>query len=332
MSHLITIIVPIYNAQNTLKKCIDSILEQTYPNFELILINDGSTDNTKNICNSYAEADKRIKVLQQKNKGVSAARNLGLNYTRSEWVCFIDSDDWISKDYLKNLISHAQGHDLVISYAHVIYKDRVEIEKYPTFSVKKGTYERLFITNALDWHTSPWSKLFKTTIIKENNIQFPEQMPIGEDAHFLYEYILHCAKIFVSNDTDYFYNAENDGTLTKKIYSIQTEQETLNRIFDITNQLIQEENICNNIALSNINRLKCSYIIRLINSLYYNKSSKKERLKIYNNIDLGPYKVHLHEKEKKTLKEYFIYILLKNKLFWVYDVLCLFRKKWNIQP
>lgn len=330
MSRFITIIVPIYNAQNTLAKCIDSILEQTYSNFELVLINDGSTDKTESICNSYAEADRRIKVFHQKNKGVSAARNLGLNYAQGEWICFIDSDDWVSNDYLKNLISHAKGHDLVISYAHVIYKDRVEIEKYPASSVKRGAYERLFITNALDWHTSPWSKLFKTSIIREKKIQFPEQMPIGEDAHFLYEYILHSANVFVSDNTDYFYNAENEGTLTKKIYGIQTELDILNKIFHITNLLIEKENISNYIALGNINRLKCSYIIRLINSLYYNKSNRKERLKIYNNIDIEPYKLFLHEKKKKTLKDYFVYIIINNRMFRIYDILCLFRKKWNI--
>lgn len=332
MSLLITIIVPIYNAQNTLKKCIDSILVQTYTNFELILIDDGCEDNSGTICDEYVARDSRIRVFHKENGGVSSARNLGLYNAKGEWICFIDSDDWVAKEYLQNLMSHAVGHDLVISYAYVIYKDRIEKERYPVLSVKKGTFEKLFVTNALDWHTSPWGKLFKASIIREKMIQFPEGMPIGEDAHFLYEYMLHCVSIFVSDDTDYFYNAENEGTLTKKAYSIQAEFKILNTIFDITNQLIEKERIYNQIALSNINRLKSSYIIRLINSLYHNKSNIKERLKIYNNIDLEPYKQHLREKKNKTFKDYFIYIILKNKLFGIYDFLCVFRKKWNIQP
>ena len=99
---LISIIVPIYNSESTLKRCVDSILAQTYQNFELLLIDDGSKDCSGEICKEYAQKDSRVKVFHKENGGVSSARNLGLDNARGEWVTFVDSDDWIDVYSIEN--------------------------------------------------------------------------------------------------------------------------------------------------------------------------------------------------------------------------------------
>ena len=103
MNPLISIIIPIYNAERTLRRCIDSILIQTYKNIEVILINDGSQDSSSQICHEYLLLDDRIVLYETQNKGVSSARNLGLDKMGGEWVTFVDSDDWVNDSYIQNL-------------------------------------------------------------------------------------------------------------------------------------------------------------------------------------------------------------------------------------
>ena len=103
MDELISIIVPIYNVEKYLRQCLDSIMNQTYQNFECLLINDGSPDNSANICREYVDKDSRFKYFEKENGGVSSARNLGIEYSKGEYITFIDSDDWVDSDYLELL-------------------------------------------------------------------------------------------------------------------------------------------------------------------------------------------------------------------------------------
>lgn len=112
-AYKVSIIIPVYNVESYLKKCIDSILLQTYTNFELILIDDGSTDQSYEICDEYSLNDKRIKVIHKINEGVSKARNLGLSISTGDYICFVDSDDWIDCDMLEYIIVNADDFDIV---------------------------------------------------------------------------------------------------------------------------------------------------------------------------------------------------------------------------
>ncbi|MGM9841469.1 MAG: glycosyltransferase family 2 protein, partial [Candidatus Limisoma sp.] len=114
MKSLISIIVPVYNASATIKCCIESVLSQTYTNFELIIIDDGSTDDSLAICERFAMSDSRIIVKHQENKGVSAARNLGINLCNGEWISFLDSDDFFAESFLEDLITDSSDCDLII--------------------------------------------------------------------------------------------------------------------------------------------------------------------------------------------------------------------------
>ena len=201
----ITVIIPVYNAESTLRRCLDSILIQTFTDFECILIDDGSKDRSGEICDEYARKDSRIKVFHKENGGVSSARNVGLDNARGEWVTFVDSDDWTGERLLSNLISHTNNHpnvELVISFSEYIFNNVRREENYKARMVDKANFQILFSEYDMSWHTGPWAKLYSKHVIDTKNLRFSENMNIGEDAVFFYSYLFQMDGLYVSSDTD----------------------------------------------------------------------------------------------------------------------------------
>lgn len=189
MNPIISIIVPVYNTEQYLNHCIDSILSQTFTDFELLLIDDGSTDKSGDICDEYARKDERIKVFHKKNGGVSSARNMGLDYVQGEWITFVDADDWIVKDCLNLDYSLFQEDLIIFSYYH-----NFETSNNLAFSINqfvaKGKNELNDLYQAFihkGFFRTVWSKLFKRSLI--NNLRFDESVSIGEDHLFLLNYL-----------------------------------------------------------------------------------------------------------------------------------------------
>ena len=180
----ISIIVPIYNAERFIKKCIDSLLNQTKQELEFILINDGSTDNTESIIKKYT--DKRIKYFKNKNQGIGKTRNFGISKAKGKYLMFIDSDDYITENaceelYLKAKTSKA---DIVVCDFYKVYDNKKQEEiKLPSF---KTTSLKDNPNILIDINLAPWNKLYKTSLIKENNIKFVEGIKY-EDAPFVAE-------------------------------------------------------------------------------------------------------------------------------------------------
>lgn len=217
----ISVIVPVYNGEKFIETCIKDILNQTLKDIELILINDGSEDNTLDICQKYAEYDNRITLINQENKGVSAARNKGINKAVGKYICFIDSDDRIKIDYLENLYDIAEKKDVKIVCCDIECVDK----NYKFKSIRimdEGYYttlealEELFKFKNLNW--GPCGKLFKSDIIKDK-IEFPN-VNVYEDLVFVYKTIYNTDKIFYTNICKYYYvDRENDGAMRKFIKS-----------------------------------------------------------------------------------------------------------------
>lgn len=205
----ISIIVPCYNAGLVIERCIDSILQQTYNNWELILIDDGSIDNTLNICNSFKKLDNRIKVVHTGNCGVSSARNTGITNTTREYITFVDADDYLEINFLESLIN-GRNADLVLSG----FKSRNSINFRPQnqyiehVNLKsniKGIVENKYLLY------SPWGKLFKRSIISDNRLGFDTKIRFGEDTIFCYKYIIHCNTIKIIDSDLYIYDGEWGG-------------------------------------------------------------------------------------------------------------------------
>ncbi len=167
---LVTIIIPIYKTEQYLKKCLDSVLNQTYRNLEIILVNDGSPDNCPSICNEYAKLDNRVIVIHQKNQGVSAARNAGLEKMTGEYTAFIDSDDHIQPNYIETLLQF--DDDIVI--------DRPYLKKNHLY-IRKGEIVTNYFKNGYSLGGTA-GIFFKTSVIK--SIRFDEKLPWGEDIVF----------------------------------------------------------------------------------------------------------------------------------------------------
>ena len=281
------------------------------------MVDDGSNDKSGEICDEYAEKNQRIKVFHKKNGGVSSARNIGLDNAKGKWIVFIDADDLVKESYLANLLEHSQKQvDLVISYAEIHNGDNINKESYPSKLIDDTNFESMFIENDMNWHTSPWSKLYKRSIIEEHRLRFCEGMHIGEDAVFLYSYMLYSNQIYISNDTDYCYFAYNEGSLTKRVNSLDSEILAYNQIRTIIESMISKKTIKNFIALRNLNWLIASYQRRVLNALYYNKVQKQNRLSILRDMDWNYYIRHIYS---NSLKEKILIILLKFHFYKLYD-------------
>ena len=208
MAPLFSIIIPVYNSGNTIERCIESIIYQKFTNWEIILIDDGSTDNSSVICKRYAMNDSRIQYLYKTNGGVSSARNLGLDNATGTWITFIDSDDTIAQDYFS--LSNLEEVDLAIQRWR-FSKDKDSIEPLDS-GVYKDSYCKNFMQSNLhkDIMRCAWAKFLKKTIIEKNNIRFDSNIKLGEDTIFMLEYFQFVKSISVNNTSYYvYYRSEN---------------------------------------------------------------------------------------------------------------------------
>jgi glycosyltransferase involved in cell wall biosynthesis len=219
---MITIIIPVYNVEKYLAKCIDSILSQTFTDWELILIDDGSKDKSGKICDEYSCKDKRIKVFHKKNEGVSKARNKGIELAKGEYICFIDSDDWIESTYLKDF-KIEQQYDFYFSGA--LYDTYNKVYSYKKYTEKycknKSEIKAEFFKQDLFSNGYPWGKLYKTQIIKDNKLRFNESLAINEDHIFVFQYFSCIKTLYIANTAGYHYTVFDDSgrKLSSKINS-----------------------------------------------------------------------------------------------------------------
>ena len=206
-SPLISIIVPIYKVEPYLRRCLDSIVNQTYTNLEIILVDDGSPDACPQICDEYATKDNRIVVIHKNNGGLSDARNAGLNISKGDYISFVDSDDWIDKQYVETLLTliKTENSDIVFGENepfHTNYSTQNKKKQYfVTNYTQLGSLEVLFSKNLVS-HTVPWGKLYKRELFV--NVRFP----IGrfhEDEFTTYILFSKSSKITYTNACLYFY-------------------------------------------------------------------------------------------------------------------------------
>lgn len=209
-----TVIVPVYKAEAVLSRCIESILQQTVSDFELILINDGSPDQSGAICNAYAARDARIRVLHQENGGVSKARNAGLELVQGDYIVFVDSDDWVEVDYLEQF--SADTADLMIAghkyEGHKIVSPIIcQYDRQRYSDINPSAIAVFFERGYLNYI---WAKAFSASIVKQNHLRFDESINLSEDSLFAIEYAFICASIQLLEGTSYHYIKYDHETLT----------------------------------------------------------------------------------------------------------------------
>lgn len=317
MSPVISIIVPVYNVEKYLKRCIESIIYQTYKDFEVILINDGSTDRSGLICDEYSKIDKRIKVVHKRNEGVSSARNCGIDSTRGKYILFIDSDDYIEKNLLK-IISEALEEEYDLIYFGY-YMDFISENRSLEMKCRNSLYYsnkdflkdyKYFRGNYLFGYV--WNKLFRAEVIKNNNIYF-EINTFPEDLFFTFEAIKKCNKIKSLNYSLYHYIHRNNLTLSKQK---RDKYEITKTIYKRTVGFLKELD-CYNI---NAAYVEGTHIEDLISYIYSElMSSDNKLMHKYKKIKI------ISNELRKQNKNYYVYNnnfykiaynLLKFKLIW----------------
>jgi len=236
----ISVIVPIYNAEQYLKESINSILAQIFKDFELILINDGSQDNSLNICKEFEKIDSRVYVYDVKNGGVSAARNFGLKHANGLWVCFIDSDDLVDSNYLSNLYGDViKGTNIELVVHGIEFFDlgnNTRESKMPSGDFvyyDLDTKSKVLNNVPLICLSSPVSKLFKRSVINSNNLCFDNRISIGEDYLFVMQFIFYISKMS-SNSIASYISYRRSGTLSSSYNSFEEESLAEKLIFDQT--------------------------------------------------------------------------------------------------
>lgn len=212
---MITVIVPVYKVEEYLERCVDSILKQSYKDFELLLVDDGSPDNCGKMCDEYAEKDNRIFVIHQKNGGLSAARNTGLNWfyeqNRSDYITFVDSDDWLHPEYLSTLINGIIANDVKISVCN--YKrvtKETPHEKHTKFEYEIIDPENFLVNHSWQYNYA-WGKLYHKSVFED------VRYPVGknfEDTFTTYKTLHKCEKIAYT-DTQLYYYLRNDTGISR---------------------------------------------------------------------------------------------------------------------
>lgn len=207
---LISIIIPIYNAENYLLRCVDSILEQSYQNLQIILVDDGSTDDSSSICDHYSEKDSRINVIHKRNEGVARARNCGTLHAKGAYIAFIDADDFVNKFYVETLLCvlKQENSDMVVCGMKTFYESK---KKYINFSenIRKPTIKVYTGERALEMllyrkkiTSSPWAKMIRRELVENN--PFPEGI-LFEDLGVVYKWIANSKKVVYCECPFYYY-------------------------------------------------------------------------------------------------------------------------------
>ena len=226
MGEKISVIVPVYNVEAYLERCVESILHQTYTNFELILINDGSTDSSGKICDDLANQYENIKVYHIENAGVSNARNLGIQLATGAWITFIDSDDFVTNDYLATLASAVEGEHVGFVIAPLHHIKNGIVTDLPPHSGKtelwstEETMKELLMTTRTSFF--PVAKLFKRDLLADE--KFNTNYHLAEDALFLTELLLktRCSSVFIDKPIYYYDHREGSATTSVNRYVFDT--------------------------------------------------------------------------------------------------------------
>ena len=211
-----SIIVPVYNAEEYLHRCIDSILAQTFVDFELLLIDDGSKDSSAAICNEYAAKDSRVRVFHKENGGVSSARNVGLDNAKGEWIAFVDCDDYVLPTFLTTFVELCKSNpDLCIQGIVPNYEISSEYKIIQSSFNYKGNVKDYLLLNNCQMAGSLCNKLLKNSIIRDSKLQLNELFKFREDEEFLLRYISNSQNVAASEKGAYVYMVPNWGKYNK---------------------------------------------------------------------------------------------------------------------
>ena len=263
MKPRVSIIVPVYNVEKYLPQCLDSILSQTYPHLEIVLVNDGSTDNSLAVAENYASRDVRIRIIDKPNEGVAATRNVGLNHATGDFVLFVDSDDWIELDMVGFLVKQADETGCSIVICNSVKNNEPVKKEYSVRQVEQREVIELFLAHR-ELSGSLWNKLFDRNLLL--GLQFDPEVSYGEDALFCWQVFQRYTGCCLLSDRQLYHYRMNDASISHsfgklkftahKVWSVIT-NDTANLFPDLL--LKAQAEFCNQMTIILFDAAKNSY-------------------------------------------------------------------------
>lgn len=317
---IISVIIPVYNVEQYLRECIDSVLASSFHDFELILIDDGSKDNSGSICDEYAVKDSRIKVLHVENGGVSKARNIGIKVSKAPWLTFIDSDDFVSTSFLSKLYSAIEEHSDV-DFVHagcMLYGESHDTAKEYLYPDMYSDDKNFLIS---EFRGLPFAKLFRRDIIINQNICFDELMKAQEDLLFCLDYICHVNKYVFQDSYEYFHRTDNQTSIMHSAFSPSYEYalHAANHFFSGLSKYVKVTNCSEESSLKRKKHVSESIVFAIYSLFLSREYSFRERTK------------HLRTDYSQGMIDYLKYFkgkkfrmmssLLFMKQYWVFNIL-----------
>lgn len=304
----VSIIIPVYNVEKFLKRNIESVINQTYENFEAIYVDDGSTDNSLKILKEYETKDKRIKIIHTKNFGVSHARNAGINKATGSYITFIDGDDYIDGDYIEYLLALTKTNNSKIGIVldHHINDSleqpkQLSIEVWQNIRIIRDIYlNRIYM--------AVWNKMYATNFLKQNRILFDESLWYAEGMHFNIQCLSHANKVAVGNKKIYHY-CSNPASAMRKSFNISNENCALK-------SLNLQRNILNENKIKKCNELEYHYM--MVCYMIYKGIIKTETLH-QNKKDAEKCIRDIH---KRAIIPLLVGLTIKNKIHWLLIGIC----------
>ncbi|MGM9760167.1 MAG: glycosyltransferase family 2 protein [Parabacteroides sp.] len=272
----LSVIIPVYNAEAYLEECLESLRQQSFTDFEVWMIDDGSRDQSGRICDRFAEKDPRFQVVHKANGGVSSARNIGLERARGAWICFVDSDDTVGSTYLEGLI-HAAGSrkdQLVVQGYRTICPNGPLFRLFEDHLYEAAEVYRTFEELHINRCGFPFGKLYNHDIIRQANLRFNEQIHYAEDVMFMLAYLCHVSAIRTLPGTQYNYFVRNNASLSQRIFTFESEHACYRTYRTLMEQLRQRFQL-SEAALKNPYNVISEYLIRRAVGSLYQSSTKK---------------------------------------------------------
>ena len=326
MRPLISIIIPVYNAEVYLKECLESIKNQSYSNFEVLIVDDGSLDNTSKISKQYEKEDNRFKYLYQDNAGPSVARNTGIKQSKGEYIWFVDADDWIEKDSLQVFVAVLKEYDYKLDiFSFDFFKEYSNKKKIISNSIngQLNNDEFLDVVLSLKNHFGlVWSGIYSAKVIKENNIFFDMEISQSEDVDFVVRLSIKANNIFIDSHALYHYR------VTKESLSRKYREGIANNYLLALQKIEKCVMTCDNGALfdSFLDNVKGAVIYIILNDYFHPNNKKSYFYKCKEVSEL--LKIDIVKKALESIKvsnvgkqKAVILMLVKNKLFALVNVM-----------
>jgi len=306
---LISVIIPVYNAEECLEICLRGILKQTFVNFEIILIDDGSTDSSLDICNKFALQNQKISVFHQSNVGVSKARNKGLDEARGKYIVFVDADDKVLPNYLELFIYDKEiPEGTLVLQGHLIEKNGViqNLNLSKTEYYYKNLHENPLSESFLLFGP-PWSKLFEMKLIKRHNLRFEGVVSSNEDGIFHLKYLMHIKAVKKVSECGYIYVKRDTKTITTRLYSFEELLTGLNIMLPLIKNVIKKYKVKEKAYLNGLYVIPLLRLELAVTSLYRNKYRKNRKNRL-SSLAL------LLDENFALIKEYYVANCTKKKV------------------